>query len=341
MNSNVLNDFPSRYLHVRCPHCSKLFSVDERQIQVLQPQFECTQCQSLFYFDYLTVQPNQEVVAHLLGEVSKGSGYKDDAALTLGGVSQNSTDQGSVQENREEHLPAKTAEPRLKAFHPLSATDALGKIQFTFSATPGLDFIANSQEELVARAAAGTVARNNEQDGAETLGDQPSAHFCPRCETPHREGEKECARCGIIFAQFTPIPKDAADAQVPRFLVELWQKVLVDFTNQEKHDSFLEVCLERGHLPFAARKYKMIATANPVDPVVQDMLKRIQALSTVGATVVKTERVEAWKIRVFGVIIALGVCFVVLGFAFESMRNLVGLGATLTFLAIGFRLIFP
>lgn len=68
-------------LKIRCPHCQKLYEVDDSLIQSAQPQFDCLKCQHRFAFEYpptslpvltyLVGAPKTEEAQDLRGSASK------------------------------------------------------------------------------------------------------------------------------------------------------------------------------------------------------------------------------------------------------------------------------
>ena len=55
-------------IHVRCPECTKLYSVDPGTVHTEKPQFECVQCKSRFYFIFPTPEGQPEARSYLIGQ---------------------------------------------------------------------------------------------------------------------------------------------------------------------------------------------------------------------------------------------------------------------------------
>lgn len=63
-------------IHVRCPQCAKLYSVDRAEIRTEKPQFECIDCRSRFWFSFPPPIDAKEVRAFRIGE-SAAAGQPD------------------------------------------------------------------------------------------------------------------------------------------------------------------------------------------------------------------------------------------------------------------------
>ena len=53
---------PSDFLRIRCPNCSKLFSVNKEHILETRPEFSCTTCKTLFWISYPECLEKEEVL---------------------------------------------------------------------------------------------------------------------------------------------------------------------------------------------------------------------------------------------------------------------------------------
>ncbi len=103
---------------------------------------------------------------------------------------------------------------------------------------------------------------------------------CPKCGHQRPATALSCARCGLVFAKWTP-DKAAARASLDERGEALWAAVLADWQSTEKHDAFAKHCSVTETLAAAGRCYRERLDASPKDPLGTRMQARIVTIATV------------------------------------------------------------
>lgn len=172
---------------------------------------------------------------------------------------------------------------------------------------------------------------------------------CPKCRGMNAASATECKHCGIVFEKYAKTARAEKNEElgVRRELADLWTAILDDYSNQEKHDRFVEECYKSNALPFAAQKYSRILGAAPNEDIAKAMRRRIIGLSsfkteTATAASVRKEAAEAdvaanffRYLKVSHIVFMVGGALIAAGFLLPASRDLVGLGLAMILLAIG------
>lgn len=103
---------------------------------------------------------------------------------------------------------------------------------------------------------------------------------CPKCGFRGKPGSEACARCGLVFALWTP-EKAAEIVQLDEGAERLWVEVEGAWEDEARHDAFLKHCSLAGMLPAAGRRYRDRLDRDPRDPIASRMQERILAMATV------------------------------------------------------------
>ena len=90
---------------------------------------------------------------------------------------------------------------------------------------------------------------------------------CPKCGAPGTGNA--CAKCGVVFAKYSP-PPQSDDA--PERLRALWDHVTKNWESDAAHGTFVEQCLAANQAGYAAKCYR---TKTP-DPIAEERLAQIQ-----------------------------------------------------------------
>jgi hypothetical protein len=163
------------------------------------------------------------------------------------------------------------------------------------------------------------------------------AKDCPNCNKKVGLTATECMSCGIVFAKFK---KEADEPNVPPTSADMktmWEQVLEKYEDVELHNKFLQMGMAETNLAYCSSKYQTILNANPNDDIALAMKRKI--IGTVESQMLphpapktRKRKINPWNFVILG-----GTFLVVLGFAVPSMRNIVGVGASMIFLAVAFR----
>lgn len=169
---------------------------------------------------------------------------------------------------------------------------------------------------------------------------QRDVRKCPKCSSLQSKGSDECGKCGVIFSRLDGLPLEQQLGAIPS-LVKAWQELMSDYSNLRKHFEFVDRCEDLRAIPFALKKYEELKSVQPQDEIAQSMLQKVimRRFSAVSPDQYPWVRVVMnWQwTRIFRLApLALGLALIVIGLAFPSLRNLVGLGVATGFVTIGF-----
>ncbi len=109
----------------------------------------------------------------------------------------------------------------------------------------------------------------------------PERPACPKCGHARAPGGKACARCGLVFALWTPDKAAVALVPLDPRGDELWAGLAADWRNIARHDAFAKHCSLVGTLAAAGRCYRERLDAAPDDAVAQQMQARIVSMAMV------------------------------------------------------------
>lgn len=134
------------------------------------------------------------------------------------------------------------------------------------------------------------------------------------------------------------------DVGVPhsRKLRDLWNVVVEDYNNHSLHLQFVKACQRENNLAFATKKYAHILNTVSNDEVAIKMIREIDGMVQAWITnshSMKSNRIFRNRLVWFGV--STGLVLVALGLSFMQLRNLVGIGAVLSFLTLALQGFFP
>ncbi len=174
---------------------------------------------------------------------------------------------------------------------------------------------------------------------ASVEGPEKSLRECPKCGCENPLMEKVCRSCGIVVQHYLDAMADLrAGFKVSRRLSHLWKTVLEDFESLDKHNSFIGQCEREKRLDYALYKYSKILDSCPQDEVSRQ--KKDEVWARFNATpVARHTTTSGWVARVgwSGWLILFALGLILAGYWLPAGRNLVGLGAALTFLAVTLR----
>ncbi len=171
---------------------------------------------------------------------------------------------------------------------------------------------------------------------------------CPKCGTRNAISAAECKACGIVFAKAKSLfrhekpDNEGITGEISlagrRELADLWENVMANYEDQERHDRFICACYEAGCLPYASHKYARILSASPNEEIAKAMRKKIVALAS-HKFEPRGEK-TGLKIPMPGLntlVLLFGSAVMTTGFLLPGLQNLTGLGLATVLLAIGVR----
>jgi hypothetical protein len=101
---------------------------------------------------------------------------------------------------------------------------------------------------------------------------------CPKCQLVRTESQHNCPRCGLEFARWNP---DVADTIKPLDAdgEALWNAAIADWSNEERHLTFVKHCSLAGMLAASGRRYRDWLLTHPADATAIAMQKRILGMA--------------------------------------------------------------
>jgi hypothetical protein len=187
---------------------------------------------------------------------------------------------------------------------------------------------------------------------------------CPKCGAFNTKAAEDCHKCHVILARAEGMALEPKSGALPS-LIRAWQELLSDYENVTKHIAFVDRCEDLQAIPFALKKYQALKEAQPHDDVARKMFEQVWMKSLVHGA---DRMVRASEIRRYiadfkgsrfykklykSVVLsvnwprvikispwALYTLLILVGMTSASLRNLVGIGASLFFMHLGLRLFF-
>lgn len=166
---------------------------------------------------------------------------------------------------------------------------------------------------------------------------------CPKCSTLNPKLASECIKCHVIFEKLEDLSMDPAQGAFPS-LVRAWQELMSDYDNLKKHLAFVDRCEDLQALPFALKKYEILKDAQPQDETAQKMFQNVWVKSFAGRVTHQVtqrylkqyiDQVNWTRVRKLAPL-ATGALLILGGLASSGSRNMVGVGAAIIFLTLGF-----
>ncbi|MCE3009368.1 MAG: zinc-ribbon domain-containing protein [Proteobacteria bacterium] len=213
------------------------------------------------------------------------------------------------------------------------------KTEFSFAFPPAN--LAKIETKIVQRTSVETAKSLKVEQSPEAL------RSCPKCQTANPKNNVECVSCSVIMDKFSEIAEDQALGALPS-LNRAWKEILADYTNVQKHLSFVDQCEDLQALPYALKKYQNLKEVQPHDELGNKMLHKVllrkfktKANEQVWIKTLQEQLVQVNWVRVRKVAPwAMGLMFVLIGMSNPSLRNMAGIGASLLFLTVGMTIFF-
>lgn len=123
-------------------------------------------------------------------------------------------------------------------------------------------------------AADGAEQRSEEAGQREDRDAEPARQQrCPKCQT-HVGQRPACPTCGLTADRMSTFAS-AREAASPE-LAATWQAALEAWTEQARHDAFVQAAAAAGAFAFAAGKYQEAARTRPDDTIAPRQLARVR-----------------------------------------------------------------
>lgn len=165
---------------------------------------------------------------------------------------------------------------------------------------------------------------------------------CPKCHARMEPGVDECAQCGVIPAKYLAL-RTGSRIQGSERLSQLWKKILANYADPDLHEEFVATSFKENNLAYASYQYAQLLKVLPQDEIARSKVKEIEALITLPLVHHQMERdartlprptFPRWQMM----LVVFGLMLIGVGMIVPQLRQVVGLGAVLLFLAVSFRL---
>ena len=164
---------------------------------------------------------------------------------------------------------------------------------------------------------------------------------CPNCQADYSPGDKECSACGVVFAKYQKA-QWSSYVEASETLKVLWEKVILEYENEELHHQFIKACQKELNLEYASSKYGAIVHASPEDEIAQLMVQQIVAIASMPVEV--PQNIEPmmvtrslWGRLLWGTLFFASGSLIVTGYLVPPLRNLIGIGVALLFIGAGLK----
>lgn len=170
----------------------------------------------------------------------------------------------------------------------------------------------------------------------------PALSSCPKCHARMEPGMDECVQCGVIPAKYLAL-RTGSRIQGSERLSQLWKRILADYADPDLHEEFVATSFKENNLAYASYQYAQLLKVLPQDEIARSKVKEIEALITLPLVHRQMERdartlprpmFPRWQMM----LVIFGLMLIGVGMIVPQLRQVVGLGAVLLFLAVSFRL---
>jgi hypothetical protein len=107
----------------------------------------------------------------------------------------------------------------------------------------------------------------------------PEPAACPKCGRSRTDGGDTCARCGLVFARWTPELAEQIEPLDDKG-ARLWADLNQSWHDESLHDAFVKYCSAAGRLPAAGRLYRACLDRDPGNALAAKMQSRIVGMAT-------------------------------------------------------------
>ncbi|MBX7231527.1 MAG: hypothetical protein K1X29_05525 [Bdellovibrionales bacterium] len=159
---------------------------------------------------------------------------------------------------------------------------------------------------------------------------------CPRCQALYHSGDKECPKCGVVFAKLNFLENHQSWVPASSHLRQQWQAVLGKYEDLDSHRRFVGLCHKENNLVYASQQYRRLLEAHSGDEIALQMQKEIEALNLAVSSLLKPRTQWAKKIfpRLSTLVMICGGILIGIGFMVPAARNLIGLGVAIIFFVV-------
>jgi len=165
---------------------------------------------------------------------------------------------------------------------------------------------------------------------------------CPKCFKLVKAGTTECPHCGVVMAKMKELEFQEEPMPRSEALEQAWKKVIANYGEETAHTDFLRLAQRENNLPFAALQYGQMQKLMPGDETTDRHVNEVRALGSImipepdrSSPSVTMPPNRLWQLPLIGAVILIGV-----GLFVPMLRQIVGVGAALLFLALALQIQF-
>jgi hypothetical protein len=167
-----------------------------------------------------------------------------------------------------------------------------------------------------------------------------STFLCFKCGYANQKGSAECESCGLVFGKSKkPVGTLRESVAALPDLKMAWESVIEDFGSQSRHETFIKIALAHKNLPYASQQYRTILESNPNDEIANKMREKIISIATLTYVPPKREGGVRRNIPFPLIFASAGLLFIVLGLAFQPLRDIIPVAAVFCFVGIAMMIV--
>lgn len=170
---------------------------------------------------------------------------------------------------------------------------------------------------------------------------------CPKCSGLKPHNADECPNCGVFASKYVELQK--AESPVLFELNQQWQKVLLNFNNDQGHQDFINKCHLKLALNFAFQKYSELEKTMGFDSLCEKYIRQIelrleQQFKAPSKTSLNRDLAEAGQLSLMQYLFIslgiIGVLLLIFNKFIPSFPNFNGFVFMITLMAFGIGLFF-
>lgn len=176
---------------------------------------------------------------------------------------------------------------------------------------------------------------------------QKSFSTCPKCSALKPHNSDECPTCGVFASKYIELQK--AESPVLFELNQQWQKVLLNFDQDQYHQDFINKCHLKLALNFAFQKYSDLEKTVGFDSLCEKYIRQIElrleqqfkaTTRSVEGGIIAEENQMSLMQYVFISMGAIGMLLLIYNKFIPTFPNFNGLVIMITILAFGIGLFY-
>jgi hypothetical protein len=116
---------------------------------------------------------------------------------------------------------------------------------------------------------------------------------CPECGWVGPRDSSQCPQCLLIFEKHNrKVQLEQNQVRASLKLDQSWSDIILDYSNINKHEDFVNMAITEKNLPFASQQYRKMLELNPMDEVAIKMRDKIIQVATLTFTLPQRGQVK-------------------------------------------------